>query len=48
MKLLWRNAECNMGNILRVSHIFQLKASEIITKYEKRGKYLPILHNQQY
>ena len=33
-------AECNMGNIFRVSHILQL----ITAKYEKRGKYLSILH----
>ena len=31
--------ECNMGNILWVSHILQL-----ISKYEKRWKYLPIMH----
>ena len=29
-----------MGNIFRVSHILQL----VIAKYEKRGKYLPIVH----
>ena len=41
-----------MGNIFRVSHIFKLIYSKIVeiveiveirTKYEKRGKYLPIL-----
>ena len=31
-----------MGSIFRVSHILQLK--EIIAKYEKWEKYLPILH----
>ena len=38
--VLSHGAECNMGNIFRVSHILQL----IEKKYEKRGKYLPILH----
>ena len=33
-----------MGNIFRVSNISQLKAREIIAKYEKREKDLPILH----
>ena len=36
-----------MENILLISHIFQLisfKTSEIIEKYEKQGKYLPMLH----
>ena len=36
-----------MEYIFRMSHILQLislKASEIIAKYEKQGKYLPILH----
>ena len=34
-----------MGNIFRVSHILQLIATyEITAKYEKRGNYLPILH----
>ena len=41
-----------MGNIFRVSYILQLisrafKGSEIIAKYEKRGKYLPILQKQR-
>ena len=46
MELLSHGAECNMGNIFRVSHICNLfhEASEITAKYEKRGKYLPILH----
>ena len=39
-QLLSHGGECNMGNIFRVSHILQL----IKAKYEKRGKYLPILH----
>ena len=33
-------AECNMGNIFRVSHILQ----QIVAKNGKWGKYLPILH----
>ena len=34
-----------MANILRVSHIFtSLDASEITAKYEKRVKYMSILH----
>ena len=32
-----------MGNIFRVSHFLQLS----IAKYEKRGKYFPILHEQR-
>ena len=39
MYLLSHVAECNMGNIFRIFHILQL-----IAKYEKRGKYLPILY----
>ena len=42
-----RGAECNIGNIFRVSHILQFTSKiiiKIIAKYEKRGKYLPILH----
>ena len=42
--LLSHGAECNMGNIFRVSHILQLISKlEIIAKYEKREKDLPIL-----
>ena len=34
-----------MGNIFRVSHILEyLGYYEITAKYEKRRKYLPILH----
>ena len=36
MWLLWQGAECNMGNIFQLSHI-------LLPKFEKRGKYLPIL-----
>ena len=44
MSLLSHGAECNMGNIFRVSHILQLISKlEIIAKYEKREKDLPIL-----
>ena len=37
---------CNIDNISRVSHIFQLfdEHSEIIAKYAKRGKYSPTFH----
>ena len=46
---LSQGAECDMANILQVSHILptyftNLKASEITAKYEKRVKYMPILH----
>ena len=45
MQLLSHNAECNMGNIFRVSHILQLFSRALKrVKYVKRGKYLPILH----
>ena len=44
MQLLLHGAECNMGNIFRVSHILQLILQQIIAKYEKRGKYMLILH----
>ena len=41
-------AECNMGNIFRVAifcNLFYETLGEwIIAKYEKQGKYLPILH----
>ena len=38
-----------MGNRFQVSHILQLidnnsKYKKVIAKYEKQGKYLPILH----
>ena len=46
---LSQGAEGDMANILQVSHILptyftNLKASEITAKYEKRVKYMPILH----
>ena len=48
MYLLLQGAECSMGNFFRVSYILQLISrafrSKIIEKYEKPGKYLPILH----
>ena len=44
MQLLLHGAECNMGNIFRVSHILQLILQQIIAKYEKGGKYMLILH----
>ena len=47
IKLLSLGAECNMEYIFRMSYILQLislEMSEIIAKYEKQGKYLPILH----
>ena len=44
MQLLLHGAECNMGNIFRVSHILQLILQQIVAKYEKRGKYMLILH----
>ena len=48
MQLLSNGAECRMANIFRVSHIVQLisRAFEIIAKNEKRGKYMPILHDK--
>ena len=39
-QLLWHGAECNMGNIFNSQMQFISK----IAKCEKRGKYLPILH----
>ena len=42
--MLSHGAESNMGNIFWVSHILQLIWNEITGKYEKQGKYLPILH----
>ena len=41
MQLLSHGAKCNMANIFLVSHILL-----IIAKYEKRGKYQPILHGK--
>ena len=38
--MLSHGAECDMWNIFRVSHIMQL----LTAKYEKREKYLRILH----
>ena len=37
-----------MGNIYRVSDILQLNFQQIISKYEKRQKYLPVLHKTTY
>ena len=43
--MLSHGADCSMGNIFRDSHILQLISRAFITaKYEKRGKYLSILH----
>ena len=39
--MLLPGAECNTRNIFAVSYIWQITA-----KYEKRGKYLPILHEE--
>ena len=44
MLLLSHSAKCNMANIFRFSHVLQLICNLIIARYEKRGKYLPILH----
>ena len=38
-------AECNMGNIFRVSQILQLI---LIAKHEKQGNYFSILHETTY
>ena len=39
--MLLLGAKCNTGNIFPISYIWQITA-----KYEKRGKYLPILHEE--
>ena len=47
-ELLWHDTECNMGNSSDfpnyATYFRSLLASEIIPKYEKREKYLSILH----
>ena len=39
--MLLPGTECNTRNIFAVSYIWQITA-----KYEKQGKYLPILHEE--
>ena len=46
--MLSHGIECNMTNIFQFSHILQLynKIWKIIAKYEKQGKFYPILHDK--